>query len=146
MQADLEHTLHEQLAALGWSSRPSTSGLAGREVYDDRGAHVGRLTASETWALLRSRGLVAPAQHDDTAWTTDGDTSERYYRNRRLVVMDEGVGWSWQAWGGGEYEPEADGEATSEAGARHKAEAWAEQGNGPASAAARLIEDYEVAS
>ena len=142
--ADTEHTLHEQLAALGWSSRPSTSGLAGREVYDDRGAHVGRLTAGETWTLLRSRGLVAPAQHDDTAWITDGDTSERYYRNRRLVVMDEAVGWSWQAWGGGEYEPEADGEATSEAGAKHKAEAWAEQGNGPVSAAARIVEDYEA--
>ena len=54
--------LHEILASLGWSSLPSDSGLAGREVYDDTGAHVGRLTASETLALLRDRGLTEVAR------------------------------------------------------------------------------------
>jgi len=56
---DHDATLHETLAALGWSSRPS-SVYSCRLVYDESAALVGTLTAGATWALLRSRGLVAP--------------------------------------------------------------------------------------
>lgn len=54
-------TLHEALAAVGWSSRPRTEPNRGRDVYDASGAHVGALSASATWELLRERGLVDAA-------------------------------------------------------------------------------------
>lgn len=53
-----DKTLHQTLAAAGWRSEPSRK-LSARRVYDASGALVGHLTAHETWALLRERGVVA---------------------------------------------------------------------------------------
>lgn len=51
-------TLSEVLAHLGWTHRAGNANRQGRIVLDARGASLGQLTANETWALLRSRGLV----------------------------------------------------------------------------------------
>ena len=82
----------------------------------------------------------------DTPWRMDADGDwSRHYRGHRLEVMCDGdLSWSWQAWGAGEYEPEADGEASSELLAKLAAERHAEQGTGPATDAARLLADAEV--
>ena len=61
-----------------------------------------------------------------------------------LAVDGSHAPWSWQAWGAGEWEPEADGEASSELLAKLAAERHAEQGTGPATDAARLLADAEV--
>lgn len=60
----------------------------------------------------------------DTPWlpNADGDWS-RHYRGHRLEVMCDGdLSWSWQAWGAGEWESEADGEASSDLLAKLAAE------------------------
>ena len=82
----------------------------------------------------------------DTPWRMDADGDwSRAYRGHRLEVMqDDDLSWSWQAWGAGEWEPEADGEASSELLAKLAAERHAEQGTGPATDAARLLADAEV--
>ncbi len=55
-----EKTLHETLADLGWSSSASAAGhKRGRIVFDECGRSLGLLTAHETWAELRARGLIA---------------------------------------------------------------------------------------
>lgn len=51
-------TLHETLADLGWSSSESSGHKSGRAVRCDRGHDLGALTAGETWAELRARGLI----------------------------------------------------------------------------------------
>lgn len=49
-------TLHEDLAAIGWTSTPGSNAIGqGRNVYDEDGTLIGQLTASETWDLLRTR-------------------------------------------------------------------------------------------
>jgi hypothetical protein len=54
-----DKTLHEALAELGWSSSASSSGhKQGRIVRDEHGRSLGVLTAGETWAELRARGLI----------------------------------------------------------------------------------------
>ena len=63
-----EPTLHEALAAIGWSSRAATE-LDGlrmncRLVFDATGAEVGWLSAGETWEMLRERGLIAASTLD----------------------------------------------------------------------------------
>lgn len=56
-------TLHETLADLGWSSsETSAAHKSGRLVRCDRGHDLGVLTAGETWAELRARGLIDGAQ------------------------------------------------------------------------------------
>ena len=52
-----EPTLHEALAAVGWSSAPTAHPPGCRMVFDADGAVVGSMTASATWAILRDRGL-----------------------------------------------------------------------------------------
>jgi hypothetical protein len=49
-------TLSEVLYALGWGHVPADS-HGRRTVHDHDGVIVGDLTAGETWALLRERGL-----------------------------------------------------------------------------------------
>lgn len=54
-----DKTLHETLADLGWSSSETFAGhKSGRLVRCDRGHDLGVLSAGETWAELRARGLI----------------------------------------------------------------------------------------
>ena len=45
-------SLHEALAARGWSSAPVPTPPGTRTVYDGSGAARGSVTAREAWALL----------------------------------------------------------------------------------------------
>lgn len=64
-------TLHEALASLGWSSSESSGHKSGRAVRCVRGHDLGTLTAGETWAELRARGLV-----DDQHQVSEKDGAE----------------------------------------------------------------------
>ena len=86
----------------------------------------------------------------DTPWrmNADGDWS-RTYRGFRLEVMQDGdLSWSWQAWGAGEYEPEMDGESSSEMLAKLAADCHVECAthHGPATEATALLSDADVSS
>ncbi len=55
-------TLHEALRSVGWSAIDTTERgrFPGTKlILDDKGEVRGNFTASETWALLRSEGLIS---------------------------------------------------------------------------------------
>jgi hypothetical protein len=51
-------TLNDVLASLGWRTEARHNALGqGKHVFDADGNDLGDMTASETWKLLRERGL-----------------------------------------------------------------------------------------
>ena len=64
-----EPTLHEALAALGWTSTESAK-FQKRDVFNEDGELVGSFTAHETWDFLKQRrhdagDLCAAGECDD---------------------------------------------------------------------------------
>lgn len=58
-------TLHETLETLGWRSYEApTAHKSGRIVRCSGGHDLGNMTAAETWAELRARGLIPGNQPD----------------------------------------------------------------------------------
>jgi len=51
-------TLSEVLAHYGWRHEPGNPNRQGRIVHTADGECLGQITANETWAALRERGLV----------------------------------------------------------------------------------------
>lgn len=57
-----EPSLSDVLARLGWRHEPGNPNRQGRIVHTADGECLGQITANETWALLRERGLVTTTE------------------------------------------------------------------------------------
>lgn len=62
MTAVADPSLNEALAAIGWTSAPARFGV--REIYDDQGRALGRMTASDAFAAVRRAMAKVQRGHD----------------------------------------------------------------------------------